>query len=454
MGEITASRHRMRPATKGIYRAVGMLGSAQGLGMVCSLVRNKLVAIWVGESGIALLGLLNSAVEMIGSLAQQGLRTSAVGPVAEAASTPRLGRVAASVVSCGFAVGLASAVIMLLAAPVLSHISFGSGIYTWAFAAMALAVLLNAVTASRQAIAQGTGALARIARASLTGSLAGMIISVPLLWFFRIDALPWVIVTYSAVTAAAYFFPALRLPSVSMRETLAACSAILRLGLWLTLSSALGWGVSYLFMSWLHAEGGSIAVGLYQSGYTIAIRYLGVLFSAIAMEFYPRLSVRASRSPRHPSLLIAHETGVLLRVAVPASLLLIFLAPWVLKFLYSSDFAAATPFMVGALTALPLRALSWCSGFMIIARGDGPVFLAVEAASGATCLILSTVLYRMAGMAGLGMAFILWYLVYTAVILTVCNLRYNIKLPVSTMLYIVMSTLLLGGASLLRVNLC
>lgn len=443
MGEIsgksTRHRHSVRPVTRGVVRALGLLGSAQGVGMLCSLIRNKLVATWIGPSGIALVGILNSAVEMIGALAQQGIRTSAVGEAAAAARTPRMPQMAAVIDNCGLLVGIAGAVIMLLLAPWLSRLSFGNYGYSWSFIIVAGAVALNSFIASRQAIAQATGSLARIAAASLTGSAAGLLLSVPLIYFLRLQGLAWVIVVYSAVTAVAYLWPPLRidgtrLPHVGLRDTLRESSRLLRLGIWLTLSSAIDWGVSYLFMSWLHAYGGDTAVGLYQSGYTVAVRYVGVLFSAIAMEFYPRLSTRVNRSPRHPALLIAHETGVVLRIAFPAVAILILLGRYVMTLLYSSDFADATMFMSLAAAATPLRALSWCTAFLIIARGDGRTYLLVELASGILCLALSVSGYFCLGLTGIGIGFIVWYLLYSLIVVTVTRRRYGLQLPAHTVI--------------------
>lgn len=438
MGEIggpsTGRRHAVRPATRGVVRALGLLGSAQGVGMLCSLIRNKLIALWIGPSGIALAGILNSALEMTGALAQQGIRTSAVGEAAAAAHTPRMPRIAAVIDNCGMLVGIAGAAVMLLLAPWLSHLSFGGYGYTWAFVIIAAAVALNAFIASRQAIAQATGSLSRIASASLTGSVAGLLLSVPLIYFLRLDGLPWVIVVYSAVTAAAYLWPRLRidgmrLPRVGLRDTLRESSHLLRLGVWLALSSAIDWGVSYIFLSWLNAHGGDTATGLYQSGYAVAVRYVGVLFSAIAMEFYPRLSTRVNRSMRHPALLIAHETGVVLRIAVPAVALIILLGRYVMTILYSSDFAGAATFMSLAAAATPLRALSWCTAFLIIARGDGHIYMLVELVSGIICLALSISGYLFLGLTGIGIGFVIWYMLYSLIVVTVTRSRYGLRLP-------------------------
>lgn len=447
---------RLKPATSAIVRAITLLGSAQGLGMLCSLIRNKLVTLWVGPAGVAVLGILTSLTEMASAVAQQGIRTSSVPAIARAKDDGRLSRVMSAVMSWGVAVGVASAAILLMLSPLLSRLSFGSLDRTWMICILAIAVIFNAFIASRQAIAQGTGALPRLARASLIGSVGGLLISLPLIYFLGVDGMAWVIVTYSAVTAIAFLFPRLAIPRLTLRATRSEGLGFLRLGLWITLSSIVDWGTSYLLISWLMTHGGDYAAALYQSGYTVAFRYMGILFSAVAMEFYPRLALaseRIARSPRHPALLISHEVGVVLRIAIPAAALLILLARPVMILLYSEELTGAIPYMVGALAATPLRALSWCVAFTIISRGDGRAYLLTEAISGVTCLSLSIAGYHLYGLEGMGVAFILWYLVYTATVIIVCRRLYNLRLPRATIVAALLSTLLLIALALLSLTL-
>ncbi len=444
MGKMT--RSKLRPATGAILRAITMLGSAQGLGMLCSLVRTKLVALWVGPAGVALLGVLTSLTEMASAVGQQGIRTSSVPAIARAKDGGALPGVMSAVMSWGIVAGLVSATFLLLLSPVLSRLSFGSGDYTAAIAILAIAVVLNAFIASRQAIAQGTGALPRLARASLIGSVGGLMASVPIIFFLKAEGMPWIIIAYSAITAIAFLFPRLHIPRLPLRATRAEGFSFIRLGLWLTLSSIVDWGVSYLLLSWLITSGGEHIAALYQSGYTIAIRYMGILFSAIAMEFYPRLTLaaeRIGRSPRHPALLISHEVGVVLRLAIPAAAILILLARPVIILLYDSEFIGAAPFMTGALAATPLRALSWCAAFTIISRGNGRAYLLTETVSSLSCLGLSIAGYRLGALPGMGIAFILWYAVYTATVLIVCRRLYRLRLPARILRLTILSTLLL-----------
>ena len=45
---------------------MGQLGSVQVLGQLCSVVRNKLIAIWIGPVGVGLVILFNSVSDLVG----------------------------------------------------------------------------------------------------------------------------------------------------------------------------------------------------------------------------------------------------------------------------------------------------------------------------------------------------------------------------------------------------
>lgn len=61
-------------------------------------------------------------------------------------------------------------------------------------------------------------------------------------------------------------------------------------GFFLTVSAFVTQLSSYIFMAYLNNVGGDDTVGFYQSGFTLVNRYLGLIFTAIAMEYFPRLS--------------------------------------------------------------------------------------------------------------------------------------------------------------------
>ncbi len=178
---------------------------------------------------------------------------------------------------------------------------------------------------------------------------------------------------------------------------------------------------------WLNHYGGKDAVGIYQSGYTLVNSYVGMIFTAIAMEYYPRLSSVAGSSMR-TEIVVSHEIKTALWVLIPVTLVFIASKELIVSLLYTSEFYRAVPYIGLAIIGVSLRGASWCMAYVILARGDGRVYVLTEVSSAVVYLALNIPLCQHYGYVGLGVAYIAWYAVYTAVCYLVYRLRYGLRL--------------------------
>ena len=96
---------------------MGLFGSLQVLTILCSVVRVKFVALWIGATGLGLFTIFNSALTLVSTISQLNLRGSSVRGIASAPSDRR--NVVSHVVRrWGWLLGIAGAVIMVAVAPV------------------------------------------------------------------------------------------------------------------------------------------------------------------------------------------------------------------------------------------------------------------------------------------------------------------------------------------------
>ena len=77
---------------------------------------------------------------------------------------------------------------------------------------------------------------------------------------------------------------------MSWTETYRQGKNIASLGIYMTVSGFVTTLYSYLFVAWLNDRGGTGEVGFFQAGYTLVMQYVGLVFTAMSMEYYPRLS--------------------------------------------------------------------------------------------------------------------------------------------------------------------
>lgn len=414
-------------------KAMGLFGGVQVMGIVCSIIRTKLVALWIGPVGVGLFGLFNNALEMINTGTNLGIRGSSVRDISQAMSgsdNSLVARIIVVVRRWSLWLGLGGALLTLLLSPMLSRVTFGSEDHMWGFVALSVAVLLLAVTNGEQAVLQGVRRLRQLARATVYGTLLGLIISVPLFYWLRERSVVPSIIAYAACNALMIWvmrckdYPRVE---VSHSQTVVMGRDFVRLGIYMTIGNFVTILASYVFNAWLNHEAGTEVVGHYQAGYTLINKYTGLILTALGMEYYPRLAqlVGDSSGIRHN---VSQEVSVAMLVMAPVVAVFVLLRTPIVWALYSSDFNVITGMVSWGLVGTVMRALSWCMAFVILAKGDGRTYVITESVSAVVGLLLNVAFYRWLGLTGLGLAFLAWYVVYAIIIAVVYYCRYRLTL--------------------------
>ena len=418
-------------------KAMGIFGGVQVMGILCSIIRTKLVAMWIGPVGIGLFGLFNNALEMIATGTNLGIRSSSVRDISQAhdKSDPGLiSRMVTVVRKWSLWLGLAGALLTLVLAPALSQMTFGDSTHIWGFVALSVAVLLQALANGEYAVLQGTSRLKRLASVTLWGTIVGLAVSVPLFYLLRERSILPSILAYAAALAAfAWLLRNREYPaaSLSRRETFDMGKGFVKLGIFMTLGNFAGILASYAFNAWLNVNTSTEQVGFYQAGYTLINKYTGLILTALGMEYYPRLSKVADSRLRLRAF-VSQEINVAIAVMAPVVALFILLRELVVWILYTPEFNVILTFVSWGMIGTIFRTLSWCLAFTILAKGDGKTYLWTEVASAIINLVLNIVFYRWWGLTGLGVAFLVSYLLYTIIVAVVYFRLYKLRISLAS----------------------
>ncbi len=414
--------------TSSILKALGIFGGVQVVNILCSIVRTKLIAIWIGSVGVGLFGIYNSAIELLNSIFQLGIRNSAVRDIA---NNGQASHTIIVVRRWAIALGLIGLIVTIILSPALSNFTFGDNKHTTSFFIIAIIILLSSIQSGELAILQGLQQLRRLARASMWGILVGVALSAPMFFYWGIDSVLPALIIYSLATTIATLSQRVNLdkpvPTITIKETIKKGQGFITLGIYLTVSAIVTTLVAYLFMTYLNKTGDTNTVGLYQAGFTMVNKYVGLIFTAIAMEYYPRLS-KVVTSPKRVSIFVSHEMAIALWILIPIIAIFIASNELLITILYSSDFLVINSFIVWAIIGTIFRAISWCIAFVILARGDGKIYLLTESLSAITSITLNIIAYNYWGLTGLGLAYLLWYIAYTLIVASVYKFKYHLSL--------------------------
>ncbi len=418
-----------------VISAIGFLGSAQAVNIACSVLRNKLMAIWVGPAGVGLNSILVSASTLISTATQLNIRDSAVRDLSTPMEKIALETKTAVVRRWSMLLGLLGALCAIVLSPVLSAMAYDGAIsHAIDFALLAPAIFAGAYAAGEFAILQSQDRLKAIAKANLTGGLAATAVSLPLIYLLRLQSIVYVIDIYAAAIALAVFFIRqrrdrdIKLPKLGLRLLWREGRSFIGLGVSISVSVLLASLANYIFSAYISSKSGEAALGIYQSGFTLVNSYVGIIFSAIAVEYFPRLT-RFVKRPSMARTIMAHEMALVIKLVTVVAVIFVLLSEFIVRWLYSAEFEGVVPFVTYAIVGAVFRGISLCYAYRILAAGDAKAYIFTESISVAAGLALNIIAYNHWSYAGLGVSYIIWYAFYTLLTAAVCHRRYGLKLP-------------------------
>ena len=203
---MTEHKHSYR----NVLNATSLFGGVQVINIIISLIRSKAIALLIGPLGMGIASLLVSTMELINGITNLGLERSAVKEISLANNDSNTKSVAKTISVLKKLVWLTitlGVVIMIVASPWLSEMAFGNKDQTISFIWISIALLFKQLSSSQLAILQGLRKLQYLAKANLLGNFIGLLITVPLYYFIRLDAIvPAIIISTFMSFIFTYYF--------------------------------------------------------------------------------------------------------------------------------------------------------------------------------------------------------------------------------------------------------
>lgn len=200
------------------------------------------------------------------------------------------------------------------------------------------------------------------------------------------------------------------------------------MGISLMLMSFMLSALQLIISSYVSGHGGIDIVGLYQAGATIVTSYFGIIITAMSTEYYPRIA-SFSQDDRKLSDAVNAQSEIGLLIALPMIVLFVFLTPYFIQVLYSDSFLLATSYLDFAILGVIAVICSNSMGMILLAKQASRTFLLSSALENIVILGITILLYNVAGLAGLGMAYaingIMQFIMYDRIMWYTYQIRFN-----------------------------
>jgi O-antigen/teichoic acid export membrane protein len=420
-----------RSSYRQIFKATSLFGGVQVFNILISIIRSKIIAVLLGPTGMGISGLFISTTGLIESITNFGLGTSAIRNISEARESneqTRISKVITILRQLVWITGSMGLLLTFILAPKLSKITFGNESYTIAFRWLSLTVLLTQLASGQNALLQGMRQLKFLAQANLIGSVAGLLISVPLYYFYRIDGIvPALIISSFASLIIAWSFSR-RIKTVYVKvnkqDTFTEGKSMLTIGFMLSLSGLISTAASFIIRAYISNTGSLDDVGFYNAGFAIIGSYVGLIFTAMSTDYYPRLSGIAQDNTKAREL-INQQAEIALLIMGPILCVFLIFVNWVVILLYSTKFTPINGMIQWTALGMYFKAASWSIAFIFMAKGAANLFLWSEFIANIYVLLLNMAGYHFLGLNGLGISFMLGYFLYFIQVYIITRRKYG-----------------------------
>lgn len=406
---------RFRLQVRRILQASAIMGMSSVVTVGLSALRYKLLALELGPEGIGLLGLFVTTLALGVTLFGMGVGSSGIRQVAASQSDDDGFGAAtrAALLRGSWLLGLLAAVAGLLLFPVL-RASLFTDVPALFLVGLVVAIAASVVSAGQVGLLNGLGRLPEIAKANSIGAVIGTALTLGLL-----PAAPqWALAAAFVATPLAvlalttgYTYKLRGGLTLAWGELWGAFRPMLIFGLAFSVSILMSNLVQVLVRVLVNRELGLTNVGYFQASWTIASVYLGFVVAAMAAEYYPRISAIA-HDASELNRQVNTQIRLMLLMATPVILSLIFLAPVVMAVMYAPEFGRATELLRWQLLGDIVKIASWPIGFLLLAREARKAFFLTELVWNVSFLGLAMALIGPLGLRGLGLAYGCSYVLY------------------------------------------
>jgi O-antigen/teichoic acid export membrane protein len=409
-----------------IFKGTALFGGVQIFQVLIALVRGKIVALLLGTEGMGLSGLYVSSLSIFVTIAGLGCNLSAVRYIsvlqkdtAEYYKQINITKKIFLYLSFwGFFLTIACAY-------PLSIFTFENTNHIISYLLLSVYVFFSLYNQGLTAILQAMQELKVIASGSVIPSFAVLIISIPVYYFFKLDAIVPMLVIMPFVGTCYLFVAVLKklkgneLANIipTKYEFRCAFKRFVGLGIMTVFAVLFGNIASYIISAFISRTGSIFDLGLYNAGISITNQYMGLIFSAMAVDYFPRL-ITVCNDTTKMNETINYQGEILMLLGLPLLSIMMLTAPICIKILLSEEFLAVNDFIRIVSYGMIFKIASYCLGYVSFAKGDKKTYFFLEGVFGNfLTLMLNCFGYYFMGLKGVAVSFCINYFIYLCVIL-------------------------------------
>ncbi len=379
---------------------------------------NKLIAIYIGASGLAMIGQFQNFIAIIKTLSTGGIDQGVIKYTAEYRDNPKKAQLLSTALFITFISSLILGIIIIIFSDNLSQKVLNSLEYINIFKVFGITIILYAVNALMLSILNGHKEIKKFTIVNISGSIISLIFTSLLLFFYHLEGALYALILNQSIL----FFITLRFVVKSDWFNLKLFtlgidkSSAIKLGkfTFMTIVSAMAVPMVLLFIrNYIGSNIGWDEAGYWQGMYYISTMYLLIVTTSLGVYYLPKLSEIEDKKELKKEILNGYI--IIMPIVTILALTIYFFRIYIIDIAFTKEFTPMLELFKWQLIGDVIKIASWLLGYLMLAKAMTKVFIITEIIFGIIFALLSVIFLNSFGLVGVTYAFALNYTLYLIV---------------------------------------
>jgi len=369
---------------KKILKKTAIIGGSSIINIITGMIKNKLLSIIVGPSGVGTIGLLMNLQATFTVIASMGMGQSVIKEISSALNRNDNNELKFIFKSLIFTSLITSTIISLLFFFFKDQISLtilNNKLKSGTIGLIAIGIIAATISGAQIAFLTGLNKINYLAKINIYKSIVGLFIAIFSIILIPQKAIIIIVISLPLIDilTSISFIRKIKLPSTNFNllQSLVFCKKLLQTGFPFMAATLLTSSTQMLVRVLITINLGIEATGYFQASWSISMLYLMFILNSMATDYYPRLTSIIEDSEKCVKL-INQQTQIALMLSGPIIALMIIFSPFVIKSLYSENFTNSIAILRWQLLGDFFKVAVWPLGFVLAAKGKSMLFFYTE----------------------------------------------------------------------------
>lgn len=405
-----------------------LTGISTVIKLISAFVINKVIAIYIGPSGLAIVGQLQNFTSIITTFSNGAISSGIVKYTAEYQDIEKKQKIFSTSIVISLICSLIISIFLFGFSDYLSKLILKDIQYRSVFIIFGATIFLFALNMVLISILNGQKEIKKYVLVNIAGSIFSLVFTSTLIMQLNIMGALYALVLNQSVVffvtlafvlksswfKLEYFIKGLDKESLSKLSEYSLMAIV----------SALTVPVSHLIIREYIGENlGWDSAGYWQGIWYISTMYLMLVTTTLGVYYLPRLSEIRDNKELRKEIFTGYK--IIMPIVIIASLIIFLLKEYVILIAFSKNFMPMIDLFAWQLIGDVIKIASWLLAYLMLAKAMTKIFIYTEILFSALFIIFSVILVNKFGLVGITYSYSLNYFLYLVVMIVIFQKRFR-----------------------------